>query len=224
MEHPGILGAMLLSAESLTRIRRGEQVLDDVHLRIRRGEVVGVLGRNGAGKTTLLHLLAGLDRANRGSIHFDDRDVTEWTVDERARAGLVLVLHQDSVFHDLTVEENLRAVAPTCPAADLLGQYGLTKVATRKAATLSGGERRRLTIARAMAASPSLLILDEPFSGVDPVVVGELQGFIRSLPLRGTSVLFSDHNVRESLSICDRAYILHEGRMLKDGTPSDIVA
>lgn len=224
MEHPGILGAMLLSAEALTRIRRGERVLDDVHLRVRRGEVVGVLGRNGAGKTTLLHLLAGLETVDRGSIRFLDRDVTQLSVDARSRAGLVLVMHADSVFRGLTVEENLRAMASERRTSELLAEYGLSKIAGQKAATLPPGERRWLTIARAMAASPSLLLLDEPFSGVDPVAVGELREFIRSLPLRGTSVLFSDHHVRESLSICNRAYILHEGRMLKEGTPADIVA
>lgn len=213
------MSPVLLSVDALTRTRGGRAILDRVSLRVDRGELVGVFGKNGAGKTTLLQMIAGLVGVDAGMITYHDRDVTMLPVDARSRAGLVFVLHEDSVFHNLTVEENLRAIDPACNAAELLGQYGLAGDAGRKASTLGAAARKRLAICRAMIGSPSLLLIDEPFSGIDPVHVGELQSLFRELTLRGTSVIFSDHNVRESLEICDRVYILHEGRVVKEGLP-----
>jgi lipopolysaccharide export system ATP-binding protein len=213
---------MLLRADSLSKVYRRRWVVDGVQLRVDRGEVVGLFGRNGAGKTTTLRMLGGLVGVDEGTVEFRDQDITSLPVDQRSRRGLTLVPHEDSVFRRLTVRDNLLAIDPACRWDALLAEYGLAELAERKAGTLNGGARRRLLICRAMVTAPTLLMLDEPFSGVDPVEVGVLQSLIRRLPLQGTCVLFSDHNVRESLTLCDRVYIMNEGRVLKEGTPGDI--
>src|SRR6185295_13179054 len=200
---------------------------------VNRGEVVGLLGRNGAGKTTTFRMTIGIVKPDGGRILFCGDTVTKLPIYKRARKGMGFLPQERSVFQRLTVEENLLAVLETrkdvkgdrrTRAAEMLAEYGLTKIAKQKAYTLSGGETRRLEICRAMITSPSILMLDEPFSGVDPIAVGELQGFIRSLRDRNIGVLLTDHNVRETLNVCDRAYIIYEGKVLKNGTPDEVAA
>jgi lipopolysaccharide export system ATP-binding protein len=215
---------MLLRADSLSKLYRRRRVVDGVRLWVDSAEVVGLFGRNGAGKTTTLRMLAGLVGIDEGTVEFQDRDITSLPVDRRSRLGLTLVPHEDSVFRRLTVRDNLLAIDRACRSDALLAEYGLEDVADRKAGTLDGGARRRLLICRAMVTAPTVLMLDEPFSGVDPMLVLGLMRLIRNLPRRGISVLFADHNVRESLPLCDRAYIMHEGRVLTAGTPGDLLS
>src|SRR6185436_5167332 len=209
------------------------KVVDQVSLQVDRGEVVGLLGRNGAGKTTTFRMVIGIVKPNGGRILFRGDAVTRMPIYKRSRKGIGFLPQEKSVFQRLTVEENLLAVLETrkdvvgdrrARAQEMLAEYGLTKVSSQKAYTLSGGETRRLEICRAMITNPSILMLDEPFSGVDPIAVGELQGFIRGLRGRNIGVLLTDHNVRETLNVCDRAYIIHEGKVLKNGTPDEVAA
>ena len=223
----------LLVVDGVSKIYGKRKVVDGVSLQVDRGEVVGLLGRNGAGKTTTFRMTIGIVRPNGGRIIFRGDTVTKMPIYKRARKGMGFLPQERSVFQRLTVEENLLAVLETRKdvegdrrekAAAMLAEYGLTKIAKQKAYTLSGGETRRLEICRAMITNPSILMLDEPFSGVDPIAVGELQGFIRGLKNRNIGVLLTDHNVRETLSVCDRAYIINEGKVLKTGTPAEIEA
>ncbi|HVR84864.1 MAG TPA: LPS export ABC transporter ATP-binding protein [Planctomycetota bacterium] len=223
----------LLEVDGVSKIYGKRKVVDGVSLQVRRGEVVGLLGRNGAGKTTTFRMAIGIVTPNGGRIVFRGDVVTKLPIFKRARKGMGFLPQERSVFQRLSVEENLLAVLETRQdvkgdrrerAAAMLAEYGLTKIAKQKAYTLSGGETRRLEICRAMITSPSILMLDEPFSGVDPIAVGELQGFIRGLRDRGIGVLLTDHNVRETLTVCDRAYIINEGKVLKTGTPAEIEA
>lgn len=223
----------LLEVESVSKTYGKRKVVDGVSLQVNRGEVVGLLGRNGAGKTTTFRMTIGIVRPDGGRIVFQGDIVTTLPIYKRARKGMGFLPQERSVFQRLTVEENLLAVLETrkdvkgdrrTRAAEMLAEYGLTKIAKQKAYTLSGGETRRLEICRAMITSPSILMLDEPFSGVDPIAVGELQGFIRSLRDRNIGVLLTDHNVRETLNVCDRAYIIYEGKVLKSGPPAEIIA
>jgi lipopolysaccharide export system ATP-binding protein len=223
----------LLEVDSVSKTYGKRKVVDGVSLEVNRGEVVGLLGRNGAGKTTTFRMVIGIVRPNLGSIIFRGDVVTKLPIYKRARKGMGFLPQERSVFQRLTVEENLLAVLETRKdvkgdrrqrAAEMLAEYGLTKISGQKAYTLSGGETRRLEICRAMITNPSILMLDEPFSGVDPIAVGELQGFIRGLRDRGIGVLLTDHNVRETLNVCDRAYIINEGKVLKTGTPAEIEA
>jgi lipopolysaccharide export system ATP-binding protein len=223
----------LLEVDSVSKTYGKRKVVDGVSLEVNRGEVVGLLGRNGAGKTTTFRMAIGIVRPNGGRIVFRGDVVTKLPIYKRARKGMGFLPQERSVFQRLTVEENLLAVLETRKdvkgdrrqrAAEMLAEYGLTKISGQKAYTLSGGETRRLEICRAMITNPSILMLDEPFSGVDPIAVGELQGFIRGLRDRGIGVLLTDHNVRETLNVCDRAYIINEGKVLKTGTPAEIEA
>lgn len=223
----------LLEVDGVSKIYGKRKVVDGVSLRVDRGEVVGLLGRNGAGKTTTFRMAIGIVRPNGGRIVFRGDPITTMPIYKRARKGMGFLPQERSVFQRLTVEENLLAVLETRRdvtgdrrerAAAMLAEYGLTKLAGQKAYTLSGGETRRLEICRAMITNPSILMLDEPFSGVDPIAVGELQGFIRGLRDRGMGVLLTDHNVRETLTVCDRAYIINEGKVLKTGTTAEIQA
>lgn len=223
----------LLRVEQVTKIYGKRRVVDGVSLEVDPGEVVGLLGRNGAGKTTTFRMVVGLVRPNEGKIEFKGANVTRLPIYKRARRGIGFLPQEPSVFQRLTVEENLLAIMETCGVArrarrpqamQMLEEYGLAKLARQKAYTLSGGETRRLEICRAMITSPLIVLLDEPFSGVDPIAVGELQGFIRRLKGRGISILLTDHNVMETLRICDRSYIIDEGRVLKKGPPTEIVA
>ena len=223
----------LLRVEGVSKVYGKRKVVDQVSLQVDRGEVVGLLGRNGAGKTTTFRMVIGIVRPNGGKIVFCGDVVTKMPIYKRSRKGMGFLPQERSVFQRLSVEENLLAVLETRKdvngdrrerAAQMLAEYGLTKVATQKAYTLSGGETRRLEICRAMITNPSILMLDEPFSGVDPIAVGELQGFIRALRDRNIGVLLTDHNVRETFHVCDRVYIINEGKVVKSGTPAEIEA
>lgn len=224
--------SVLLRVERLTKVYGRRRVVDGVTLEVDRGQVVGLLGRNGAGKTTTFRMVIGLVRPESGSVQFRGEDVTRLPIYRRARRGMGFLPQEPSVFQRLTVEQNLLAILETCGlsrsdrrrrAAALLEEYGLARLARQKAFTLSGGETRRLEICRAMITNPSIMLLDEPFSGVDPIAVSELQGFIRKLRQAGIGILLTDHNVWETLRICDRSYILDEGVVLKHGTPAEIV-
>jgi lipopolysaccharide export system ATP-binding protein len=210
----------------------------DVHLTVGSGEVVGLLGPNGAGKTTTFYMVVGLVRADAGTILIDGREVQHQPIHRRARLGLSYLPQEASIFRKLTVAENVRAVLelqhgpdgrPLAPAeverrlAELLRELGVERLADSPAPALSGGERRRVEIARALATQPRFILLDEPFAGVDPIAVIEIQRIIGFLRQRGIGVLITDHNVRETLGICDRAYIISEGSVLAEGRPAEIV-
>ncbi len=227
-----------LEASGLQKSYGARQVVKDVHLAVRGGEVVGLLGPNGAGKTTSFYMIVGLVRADAGAITIEGQRVERLPIHRRSRMGLSYLPQEASIFRKLTVEENIRAVLelqygddgkPLKPAlidqmlVGLLHDLGLEKLATTPAPALSGGERRRVEIARALATQPRFILLDEPFAGVDPIAVIEIQRIIVFLKHRGIGVLITDHNVRETLGICDRAYIISEGRVLAEGTPAEIV-
>jgi lipopolysaccharide export system ATP-binding protein len=220
-----------LQAVELSKTYRGRKVVDDVELEIGQGEVVGLLGPNGAGKTTTFHILVGLARPDAGSVLLNDNDITDFPMYLRARSGISYLPQEPSVFRQLTSEENLLAVLETLPLTpeqqrdrleELFMQLGLETVRNSKAYTLSGGERRRLEIARSLTLQPSFILLDEPFSGIDPLTVKELQEVIRELAKSGIGVLVTDHNVRETLSVTDRAYILKSGKIFRKGSPQEL--
>ncbi|HWO41319.1 MAG TPA: LPS export ABC transporter ATP-binding protein [Candidatus Eisenbacteria bacterium] len=223
----------VLKAESVVKSFNGRCVVSGVNLEIQGGEVVGLLGPNGAGKTTTFHMIVGLVQPDQGRVLLNQEDLTGEPIYERARAGISYLPQESSVFRRLTVEENLLAILQTldlnqdeqqqrCQA--LMKMLGISHLAKNKAFTLSGGERRRVEIARALVLSPYFVLLDEPFTGVDPIAVAEIQKIIRSLTKSGIGILITDHNVRETLGICDRAYILNEGVVLEEGTPETIAA
>jgi lipopolysaccharide export system ATP-binding protein len=223
----------VLTAEAVTKSYNGRQVVNGVNVEVRGGEVVGLLGPNGAGKTTTFHMMVGLIQPDAGKVVLNDQDLTGAPIFERARAGISYLPQESSVFRRLTVEENLFAILQTldlsvaeqrdrCQA--LMKMLGLSHLADHKAFTLSGGERRRVEIARALVLSPYFVLLDEPFTGVDPIAVAEIQKIIRRLIASGIGILITDHNVRETLGICDRAYILNDGVILEEGTPDKIAS
>jgi lipopolysaccharide export system ATP-binding protein len=222
-----------LTAKALKKRYKARTVVEDVSFEVRSGEVVGLLGPNGAGKTTCFYMIVGLVAADGGEVYIDDERLTHLAMHRRARLGLSYLPQEASVFRKLNVEENIRAVLelldlPT-PEIDnrlenLLGELHIGHVRHIGAASLSGGERRRLEIARALATEPRFILLDEPFAGVDPIAVLEIQKIIRFLKERGIGVLITDHNVRETLGICDHAYIISAGRVLAAGRPQEIVA
>ena len=217
----------LLRTEALVKTYHRRRVVDDVSIHVGRGEIVGLLGPNGAGKTTTFYSIVGLVRPDRGKVFFDGRDVTRLPMHKRARIGTGYLSQEPSVFRKMTVAENVLAVLETLPMTtaqrhqrrdELLNDLGIAGLAKQKAYTLSGGERRRLEIARALVTNPSVLLLDEPFSGVDPLAVLDVQNIIRKLKSRGLGVLLTDHNVRETLSIVDRAYLIWQGKVLREGS------
>jgi lipopolysaccharide export system ATP-binding protein len=227
-----------LDADGLEKSYGARKVVKDVHLAVNSGEVVGLLGPNGAGKTTSFYMLVGLVRADAGQIRIDGVSVQRLPIHQRARMGLSYLPQEASIFRRLTVEENIRAVLELQQDGDgrryssqrieqlldgLLADLSIEKLRESPAPALSGGERRRVEIARALATQPRFILLDEPFAGVDPIAVLEIQRIIGFLKARGIGVLITDHNVRETLGICDRAYIISEGRVLAEGTPSAIV-
>jgi len=221
-----------LSVNSLKRRFKSRQVVKDVSLEVASGEVVGLLGPNGAGKTTCFYMIVGLIGADAGRIQLDGHDITRMPMHKRARMGLAYLPQEASVFRKLTVEENVRAVLELqgLNGADigqaleqLLQDLHIAHLRTAPALSLSGGERRRVEIARALATKPSFVLLDEPFAGVDPIAVLDIQKIIRFLKERSIGVLVTDHNVRETLGICDRAYIINEGAVLASGKPDEIV-
>jgi len=221
----------VLKAVSVAKSYNGRRVVNGIHLEVKGAEVVGLLGPNGAGKTTTFHMMVGLVQPDEGKVLLNDQDLTGAPIYQRARAGISYLPQESSVFRRLTVEENLFAILQTldlngvqqqerCEA--LMKMLGVDHLADHKAFTLSGGERRRVEIARALVLSPYFVLLDEPFTGVDPIAVAEIQKIIRKLIVSGIGILITDHNVRETLGICDRAYILSEGTVLEEGTPDKI--
>src|SRR5579859_7964408 len=220
-----------LQAADLRKSYRGRKVVNDINLEVQQGEVVGLLGPNGAGKTTTFYILVGLARPDYGRVLLDGEDITDLPMYLRARSGISYLPQEPSVFRKLTVEENLLAVLETLTITpeqrrdrveELLAQMGLEGVRHSKGYVLSGGERRRLEIARSLVLSPAFLLLDEPFSGIDPLTVVDIQKIIADLSRLDIGVLITDHNVPETLAVADRAYILHSGRILFSGTPSEL--
>ena len=223
----------LLRAEALTKRLGGRDILGGVTVEVRAGEVVGLLGPTGAGKTTTFYCVVGLLRPDGGTVQLNGHDVTRLPMFRRARLGVSYLPQEASVFRKLTVEENLLAILETLPIsreeraerlASLLDELGIAHLARSRAYTLSGGERRRVEISRALVTAPSFMLLDEPFAGIDPIAVLDIQSIIMQLRARGIGVLITDHNVRETLGICDRAYILNGGVILEEGTPEVIAA
>jgi lipopolysaccharide export system ATP-binding protein len=222
-----------LAAEKLVKVFRGRMVVADVTIRLEAGEVVGLLGPNGAGKTTTFYMVLGLIRPDGGRIFLNGQEITHLPVFQRARRGLGFLPQEPSIFRKLRVEENLMALLETLDLSgherarrlqELLEELGISHLARAKAYTLSGGERRRAEIARALVTSPSFLLLDEPFAGIDPIAVAEIQGIITHLKGRGIGVLVTDHNVRETLHIVDRAYLISAGQVLLSGTAEALAA
>jgi lipopolysaccharide export system ATP-binding protein len=221
-----------LFLEQLTKSYDGRKVVEDVTLEVKSGEVVGLLGPNGAGKTTTFYMILGLLQPDYGAVFLDEENISQLPIYQRARKGLQYLPQESSVFRKLTVAENILAILETLEPdlrvreerlRQLLAELSLTHLANQKAASLSGGERRRVEITRALVTSPHFIILDEPFAGIDPLAVTDIQNIICQLKERGLGVLISDHNVRETLWVCDRAYLLNEGVILEEGTPEHLV-
>jgi lipopolysaccharide export system ATP-binding protein len=232
-EPEALPGEGWLVARGLRRAFKGRLVVEDVSLSLRRGEAVGLLGPNGAGKTTVFYMITGLIRPDAGTIEIDGFDVTHLPMYQRARLGVGYLPQEASIFRGMSVEDNIRAVLEIVEPdrklreSDLdalLEEFHIAHLRKASAISLSGGERRRCEIARSLATRPAFMLLDEPFAGIDPIAVGEIQGLVRHLTRRGIGVLITDHNVRETLDLIDRAYILHAGHVMSEGTPAEIVA
>ncbi len=222
----------LLETKDLCKSYDGRQVVKGVDILVKRGEIVGLLGPNGAGKTTTFYMVVGIVQPNKGKIIFDNQEITSCPIHERARFGIGYLAQEPSVFRKLSVEDNIMAVLETMPLNprqrqerlnNLLGELNIAHLRKNKAYTLSGGERRRLEITRALVTNPSFILLDEPFSGIDPIVVSEAQEIIKELKAKGLGILLTDHNVRETLSITDRAYLIADGRILISGTAEELI-
>jgi lipopolysaccharide export system ATP-binding protein len=222
----------LLQAIDLRKTYRRRAVVDGVSVELRQGEIVGLLGPNGAGKTTTFHMILGLIQQNSGRIYLDGEEITDLPMYRRARKGLAYLAQEPSVFRKLTVEENVMSILQTLPGSrrsrrarleELLDELGLKPLRRNTAYSLSGGERRRLEITRALVTRPRYILLDEPFAGIDPIAVDDIQAIVRDLRTRGIGVLITDHNVRETLSITDRAYIMFEGRIKRAGTAEELI-
>jgi len=220
-----------LLATQLVKSYNGRRVVDGVDLAVGRGEVVGLLGPNGAGKTTTFYMIVGLVKPDRGSVILNDEDISSYPMYRRARKGINYLPQEPSVFRKLTVEENIRAILETLDIEkneqekrlnDLLKELDISHLAKNRAYSLSGGERRRVEITRALVTSPQYILLDEPFAGIDPLAVADIQSIILKLKSKEIGVVISDHNVRETLKVCDRAYIVNEGTILIEGNPDDI--
>jgi lipopolysaccharide export system ATP-binding protein len=218
----------ILQTSELAKTYRGRRVVDDVSIVVQQGQVVGLLGPNGAGKTTSFYMIVGLISPDSGRVELDDQDITELPMYQRARRGISYLPQEPSVFRKLSVEQNLLAILETLPMSSherrtrmdgLIEQLGLQRVRHNKGYALSGGERRRVEIARSLVTEPKFLLLDEPFSGIDPIQVLELQRIISDLKRSGIGILITDHNVRETLAVTDRAYIINNGKIFRAGTP-----
>jgi lipopolysaccharide export system ATP-binding protein len=221
----------LLQTTEITKTYRGRKVVDNVSIQVERGEVVGLLGPNGAGKTTSFYIIVGLIQPDSGRVTLDGADITQLAMYQRARRGISYLPQEPSVFRKLSVEDNLMAILETLPLSRLdrrdrmnrlIAQLGLEQVRHSKGYALSGGERRRVEIARSLVIEPGFLLLDEPFSGIDPIQVLELQKIIFELKNAGIGILVTDHNVRETLAVTDRAYIINNGRIFRSGTPDQL--
>ena len=223
----------ILSIRHLSKSYRSREVVSDVSLMVESGETIGLLGPNGAGKTTSFYMIAGLVKSNAGSIHIDELEINQLSVDKRSRLGLSYLPQEASIFRKLTVEENIMAILETHMSTNkqtlkqrldlLLEEFQISHLKKNLGATLSGGERRRVEIARAIATKPRFLLLDEPFAGIDPISISDIQRLINELCDHGIGVLITDHNVRETLGICDRAYIVNNGKILAEGTSEQIL-
>lgn len=222
----------VLSARGLTKIYRKRRVVDGVDIRVQQGEIVGLLGPNGAGKTTTFYMVVGLVPPYRGQVFLDEENITRTPMFKRARKGVGYLAQEPSVFRKLTVEENVRAILETLGLSrkeqkerleELLAELSITHLRESKAYSLSGGERRRLEITRALVQRPKFMLLDEPFAGIDPIAVNDIQQIVAELKTRGIGVIISDHNVEQTLEIVDRAYIMYEGRIRVSGTVSELV-
>lgn len=222
----------LLRTEKLSKSYHNKRVVNNVEINVHRGEIVGILGPNGAGKTTTFYMIVGLVRPDLGRVIFDDEDITKAPMCKRAKKGIGYLAQEPSIFRNLTVEENIMAILETLPSTykqrkkklgQLLSELKIADLAKNKACTLSGGERRRLEITRALVTNPSFILLDEPFSGVDPIAVFEVQQIIETLKEKGLGILLTDHSVRETLSITDRAYVMCDGQILLSGTAHELI-
>lgn len=222
---------MLLRAENLVKIYKKRTVVNHVSIQVAQGEIVGLLGPNGAGKTTTFYMTVGLIKPNEGTIFLDDKDITGLPMYKRAQAGIGYLAQEASVFRKLSVEDNLKAVLEMTSLSDkeqhdkveeLLDEFGLQRIRKSRGDLLSGGERRRTEIARALAVSPKFILLDEPFAGVDPIAVEDIQSIVARLKKKNIGILITDHNVHETLTITDRAYLLYEGKILKAGTAEEL--
>ena len=223
---------MILRAEQLVKRYKSRTVVDYVSIHVKQGEIVGLLGPNGAGKTTSFYMTVGLIKPNEGKIFLDETDITKLPMYKRAQSGIGYLAQEASVFRKLSVEDNIKAVLEMTKLSKpeqeqkleaLLDEFGLQHIRTNRGDLLSGGERRRTEIARALAVDPKFILLDEPFAGVDPIAVEDIQKIVAGLKNRNIGILITDHNVRETLGICDRAYIINDGTVLADGTPQEIV-
>ncbi len=230
---PDAGGRGWLVATGLAKAYRGREVVHDASLAVARGEAVGLLGPNGAGKTTIFYMITGLVKADRGIIDIDGHNISGMPMYQRARLGIGYLPQETSIFRGMTVEQNIRSVLEVVEPDKaqredhleaLLAEFRITHLRNAPAPSLSGGERRRCEIARALASRPAFMLLDEPFTGVDPIAVGDIQNLVRHLTSLGIGVLITDHNVRETLGLIDRAYIIHSGEVLYEGRPADIVA
>lgn len=226
------LAPEILQTEQLVKIYGGRAVVNGIDINVRAGEIVGLLGPNGAGKTTSFYMIVGLVRPDGGQVLFKGKDVTRFPMHKRARLGMGYLPQEESIFRKMTVEQNILAILETLPLQkrerrercdELLHQFGIERIAKNTALTLSGGEKRRLTIARSLVTNPTLLMLDEPFSGVDPIAVYDVQQIITNLRNSGLAIIITDHNVRETLSIVDRAYLIFEGRVESEGSKDFLI-
>ena len=229
----GFGGPGILAVKGLQKSYRGRTVVRDAALTVRNGEAVGLLGPNGAGKTTIFYMITGLVAADFGTISLDGNDITHLPMYRRARLGIGYLPQEASIFRGLTVEDNIRAVLEAVEPNrkerqrkldELLDEFDIARLRKSPSIALSGGERRRCEIARALASEPSFMLLDEPFAGIDPIAVGDIQNLVRHLTRRGIGVLITDHNVRETLGLIDRAYIIHSGQVLMEGRSDEIIA
>lgn len=224
----------ILSARHLSKSYRSRKVVSDVSLTVQSGETIGLLGANGAGKTTSFYMIVGLVPSDNGTIHLDNREISRLSMDERSHLGLGYLPQEASVFRKLTVEENIMAILETRLPDNpekakqrlelLMQEFHITHLRDNLGMSLSGGERRRLEIARALASEPQFLLLDEPFAGIDPISINDIQRLIHRLCDHGIGILITDHNVRETLGICDRAYVVHDGKILAEGTTEQILS
>ncbi len=220
-----------LRTEKLVKGYRGRRVVNEIDINVHQGEVVGLLGPNGAGKTTTFYMIVGVIQPEKGDVYFNEKKITLFPMFKRARLGISYLPQEASIFRKLTVEENILAILEMLPLTNkerkeklekLLCELKIEKVAKQKAYTLSGGERRRAEVARALVTDPAFILLDEPFTGIDPIVRQDIQNVVQQLKSRGIGVLITDHNVRETLEITDRAYIMYEGKILFQGTPEEL--